>query len=195
MFSRDDRGDDIFTSSTYDSSKDKIIIREKSQKKVRRRVKKSPKDKPDKIKIVKDMPKGPAINSPDDYYSYKESSKKQNDVYKLPRMKDIKKDDFEYDATDFRKSSSDWRDSSIPDYSGLDNLSGSSFGGFSSGGGGLISVRIIAAVLAVIIFVSAILTTNVYAKLQCQEKMVTAMSRLTYAEGNESFDMEVAQIE
>lgn len=214
MFSRDNRGNDLFSNATIDSSNpDKIIIREKEAKrKVRRRVKKGTKDQviarkqAEKVKIVKTKPVKDKsaknatpkksvydtvsfdvmdldneldnIQAGEGYNTYDRSGA----GFKLPRLSDIKKsDDFEdIDlSSDFRKSSADWKDASIPDYSGLADLNNDSFAeGFFEGFKSMNAMQWVAFALAVVLFVSSVLTTNVYAKLQCKDNRDEAFAQL-----------------
>ena len=208
MFSRDSRGDDLFSKSTFDATNpDKIIIREKevSKKKVRRRVKKGTKDailakekeikKASKVKVTKQKDKTEkksvydtvsfdvvdldreisADKKPDN------SVKREDKGFKLPRLSEISKsrDDFDNNdlGSDFRKSSADWKDAVIPDFSGLDELNSddSFFAAFKNASW----MQYVAMGLAVVLFVSSILTTNVYAKLQCADLKAEAFSKLT----------------
>ena len=214
MFSRDNRGNDLFSNATIDSSNpDKIIIREKEAKrKVRRRVKKGTKDQviarkqAEKVKIVKTKPVKDKsaknatpkksvydtvsfdvmdldneldnVQAGEGYNTYDRSGA----GFKLPRLSDIKKsDDFEdIDlSSDFRKSSADWKDASIPDYSGLADLNNDSFAeGFFEGFKSMNAMQWVAFALAVVLFVSSVLTTNVYAKLQCKDNRDEAFAQL-----------------
>lgn len=207
MFSRDSRGDDLFSKSTFDATNpDKIIIREKeaSKKKIRRRVKKGTKDailakekeikKASKVKVTKQKDKTEkksvydtvsfdvvdldreisADKKPDN------SVKREDKGFKLPRLSEINKahDDFDDNdlGSDFRKSSADWKDAVIPDFSGLDELGSddSFFAAFKNASW----MQYVAMALAVVIFVSSILTTNVYARLQCADLKAEAFSKL-----------------
>ncbi|MDO4960154.1 MAG: hypothetical protein Q4E68_12990, partial [Prevotellaceae bacterium] len=203
MFSRDNRGDDLFSRSTIDTSNpDKIIIREKDEprKKVRRRVKKGSKDavlakrqeikKASKVKVVKEKRQekksiydttGFDFVDLDDEKKVSSGSTSKSSGYKLPRLSEIdRNDDFDNNdlGSDFRQSSADWKDASIPDYSGLDDLSKSSSGGFFDGFGEMSWPQWVAVALAVVLFISSILTTNVFAKVQCQDMKAEAFERL-----------------
>lgn len=223
MFSRDSRGDDLFSKSTFDATNpDKIIIREKeaSKKKIRRRVKKGTKDailakekeikKASKVKVTKQKDKTEkksvydtvsfdvvdldreisADKKPDN------SVKREDKGFKLPRLSEINKsrDDFDNNdlGSDFRKSSADWKDAVIPDFSGLDELNSddSFFAAFKNASW----MQYVAMGLAVVLFVSSILTTNVYAKLQCAESKAEAFSKLTKYEDT-SFEQVAMAVE
>lgn len=203
MFSRDNRGDDLFSNSTIDTSNpDKIVIREKEapKKKVRRRVKKDAVSakrqevkKASKVKIVGKKKEKKSIYDttsfdftdldtelPDEQIS----ESKEEKEFRLPRLSEInKKDDFDNDVlgSDFRQSSANWKDAVIPDYSGLDDLSGTSFFDSIKNASWM---QWVAIGLAVILFVSSILTTNVYAKLQCADSRAKAFSKLSTYEDN-----------
>ena len=223
MFSRDSRGDDLFSKSTFDATNpDKIIIREKeaSKKKIRRRVKKGTKDailakekeikKASKVKVTKQKDKTEkksvydtvsfdvvdldreisADKKPDN------SVKREDKGFKLPRLSEINKahDDFDDNdlGSDFRKSSADWKDAVIPDFSGLDELGSddSFFAAFKNASW----MQYVAMGLAVVLFVSSILTTNVYAKLQCADLKAEAFSKLTKYEDT-SFEQVAMAVE
>ncbi len=223
MFSRDSRGDDLFSKSTFDATNpDKIIIREKeaSKKKIRRRVKKGTKDailakekeikKASKVKVTKQKDKTEkksvydtvsfdvvdldreisADKKPDN------SVKREDKGFKLPRLSEINKahDDFDDNdlGSDFRKSSADWKDAVIPDFSGLDELNSddSFFAAFKNASW----MQYVAMGLAVVLFVSSILTTNVYAKLQCADLKAEAFSKLTKYEDT-SFEQVAMAVE
>ena len=223
MFSRDSRGDDLFSKSTFDATNpDKIIIREKeaSKKKIRRRVKKGTKDailakekeikKASKVKVTKQKDKTEkksvydtvsfdvvdldreisADKKPDN------SVKREDKGFKLPRLSEISKsrDDFDNNdlGSDFRKSSADWKDAVIPDFSGLDELNSddSFFAAFKNASW----MQYVAMGLAVVLFVSSILTTNVYAKLQCADLKAEAFSKLTKYEDT-SFEQVAMAVE
>ena len=223
MFSRDSRGDDLFSKSTFDATNpDKIIIREKeaSKKKIRRRVKKGTKDailakekeikKASKVKVTKQKDKTEkksvydtvsfdvvdldreisADKKPDN------SVKREDKGFKLPRLSEINKahDDFDDNdlGSDFRKSSADWKDAVIPDFSGLDELGSddSFFAAFKNASW----MQYVAMALAVVLFVSSILTTNVYAKLQCADLKAEAFSKLTKYEDT-SFEQVAMAVE
>ena len=223
MFSRDSRGDDLFSKSTFDATNpDKIIIREKeaSKKKIRRRVKKGTKDailakekeikKASKVKVTKQKDKTEkksvydtvsfdvvdldreisADKKPDN------SVKREDKGFKLPRLSEINKahDDFDDNdlGSDFRKSSADWKDAVIPDFSGLDELGSddSFFAAFKNASW----MQYVAMALAVVIFVSSILTTNVYARLQCADLKAEAFSKLTKYE-DASFEQVAMAVE
>ncbi len=223
MFSRDSRGDDLFSKSTFDATNpDKIIIREKeaSKKKIRRRVKKGTKDailakekeikKASKVKVTKQKDKTEkksvydtvsfdvvdldreisADKKPDN------SVKREDKGFKLPRLSEINKahDDFDNNdlGSDFRKSSADWKDAVIPDFSGLDELNSddSFFAAFKNASW----MQYVAMGLAVVLFVSSILTTNVYAKLQCADLKAEAFSKLTKYEDT-SFEQVAMAVE
>lgn len=223
MFSRDSRGDDLFSKSTFDATNpDKIIIREKeaSKKKIRRRVKKGTKDailakekeikKASKVKVTKQKDKTEkksvydtvsfdvvdldreisADKKPDN------SIKREDKGFKLPRLSEISKsrDDFDNNdlGSDFRKSSADWKDAVIPDFSGLDELGSddSFFAAFKNASW----MQYVAMALAVVIFVSSILTTNVYARLQCADLKAEAFSKLTKYEDT-SFEQVAMAVE
>lgn len=223
MFSRDSRGDDLFSKSTFDATNpDKIIIREKeaSKKKIRRRVKKGTKDailakekeikKASKVKVTKQKDKTEkksvydtvsfdvvdldreisADKKPDN------SVKREDKGFKLPRLSEINKahDDFDDNdlGSDFRKSSADWKDAVIPDFSGLDELSSddSFFAAFKNASW----MQYVAMGLAVVLFVSSILTTNVYAKLQCADLKAEAFAKLTKYEDT-SFEQVAMAVE
>lgn len=201
MFSKKDKGNDLFRNSVIDTSNpDKIIIREKEapKKKVRRRVKKGTRDallakkqalkSADKIRITDAKP---AANA----------KSRIEEAYKIPRLSEIEKqkDDFDYDtdikdiSSQFRKSSADWRDETLSDYSGLDNLSGNSFPDSLFNWFRKATVlQWTALVLAVVLFISGIMTTNVYAKLQCETERQSAYARLSSYE-EETFN-EVAKV-
>lgn len=203
MFSRDNRGDDLFTNSTFDASNpDKIIIREKSAKKVRRRVKKDNSgsamsrktkvNKADKVKVVSKATASSkykeAVNSLNDSKSKREDSEKG---FKLPRLSEIgkQKDDYDYDVggSDFRKSSADWKDSKTSGYLGLDGLSKHPFEPAGEDAGiGVVTLKWISVVLLICIFISSMMTTSAYAKAQCAEKKADAMAKVLYSEGNAS---------
>lgn len=223
MFSRDSRGDDLFSKSTFDATNpDKIIIREKeaSKKKIRRRVKKGTKDailakekeikKASKVKVTKQKDKTEkksvydtvsfdvvdldreisADKKPDN------SVKREDKGFKLPRLSEINKahDDFDDNdlGSDFRKSSADWKDAVIPDFSGLDELGSddSFFAAFKNASW----MQYVAMGLAVVLFVSSILTTNVYAKLQCADLKAEAFSKLVKYEDT-SFEQVAMAVE
>ncbi|MDO5331734.1 MAG: GH25 family lysozyme, partial [Bacillota bacterium] len=188
MFSRDNRGDDIFSNSTIDTSNpDKIIIREKEapKKKVRRRVKKGTKEKylaekkAAKVKVS-------AKAKRDDLYkpidSVPASAPKAAEKYKIPRLSEIEKqrDNFDSDLSgSFRSVSADWKDKKYPDYSELENLSSNpSADGFSKKSVGVMVMQGVAAAILVAIFVVSILATNAYAKNECRENRDKAMSQL-----------------
>ncbi|MDO4187730.1 MAG: GH25 family lysozyme [Lachnospiraceae bacterium] len=213
MFSRDNRGDDLFANSTFDTSNpDKIIIREKEAKrKVRRRVKKGTKDqvlakkeaikKADKVKVVKSKKteKLAYDTTSFDFIDLDSSSRADDKDFRLPRLSEInkKRDDFEKDdlGSDFRRSSADWKDSKIPDYSALNDLSDSSFGGgFFDGFKSMSALQWIAAGLALVLFGSSIMTTNVYANLQCKDNRDQAFSKLSTYEDT-TFEQVAASVE
>ena len=223
MFSRDSRGDDLFSKSTFDATNpDKIIIREKeaSKKKIRRRVKKGTKDailakekeikKASKVKVTKQKDKTEK-KSVYDTVSFDvvdldreistdkkpdNSVKREDKSFKLPRLSEINKahDDFDDNdlGSDFRKSSADWKDAVIPDFSGLDELNSddSFFAAFKNASW----MQYVAMGLAVVLFVSSILTTNVYAKLQCADLKAEAFSKLTKYEDT-SFEQVAMAVE
>ena len=223
MFSRDSRGDDLFSKSTFDATNpDKIIIREKeaSKKKIRRRVKKGTKDailakekeikKASKVKVTKQKDKTEK-KSVYDTVSFDvvdldreistdkkpdNSVKREDKGFKLPRLSEISKsrDDFDNNdlGSDFRKSSADWKDAVIPDFSGLDELNSddSFFAAFKNASW----MQYVAMGLAVVLFVSSILTTNVYAKLQCADLKAEAFSKLTKYEDT-SFEQVAMAVE
>ena len=223
MFSRDSRGDDLFSKSTFDATNpDKIIIREKeaSKKKIRRRVKKGTKDailakekeikKASKVKVTKQKDKTEK-KSVYDTVSFDvvdldreistdkkpdNSVKREDKGFKLPRLSEINKahDDFDDNdlGSDFRKSSADWKDAVIPDFSGLDELGSddSFFAAFKNASW----MQYVAMGLAVVLFVSSILTTNVYAKLQCADLKAEAFSKLTKYEDT-SFEQVAMAVE
>ena len=223
MFSRDSRGDDLFSKSTFDATNpDKIIIREKeaSKKKIRRRVKKGTKDailakekeikKASKVKVTKQKDKTEK-KSVYDTVSFDvvdldreistdkkpdNSVKREDKGFKLPRLSEISKsrDDFDNNdlGSDFRKSSADWKDAVIPDFSGLDELNSddSFFAAFKNASW----MQYVAMALAVVIFVSSILTTNVYARLQCADLKAEAFSKLTKYEDT-SFEQVAMAVE
>ena len=223
MFSRDSRGDDLFSKSTFDATNpDKIIIREKeaSKKKIRRRVKKGTKDailakekeikKASKVKVTKQKDKTEK-KSVYDTVSFDvvdldreistdkkpdNSVKREDKGFKLPRLSEISKsrDDFDNNdlGSDFRKSSADWKDAVIPDFSGLDELGSddSFFAAFKNASW----MQYVAMGLAVVLFVSSILTTNVYAKLQCADLKAEAFSKLTKYE-DASFEQVAMAVE
>lgn len=223
MFSRDSRGDDLFSKSTFDATNpDKIIIREKeaSKKKIRRRVKKGTKDailakekeikKASKVKVTKQKDKTEK-KSVYDTVSFDvvdldreistdkkpdNSVKREDKGFKLPRLSEISKsrDDFDNNdlGSDFRKSSADWKDAVIPDFSGLDELNSddSFFAAFKNASW----IQYVAMGLAVVLFVSSILTTNVYAKLQCADLKAEAFSKLTKYEDT-SFEQVAMAVE
>lgn len=223
MFSRDSRGDDLFSKSTFDATNpDKIIIREKeaSKKKIRRRVKKGTKDailakekeikKASKVKVTKQKDKAEK-KSVYDTVSFDvvdldreistdkkpdNSVKREDKGFKLPRLSEISKsrDDFDNNdlGSDFRKSSADWKDAVIPDFSGLDELNSddSFFAAFKNASW----MQYVAMGLAVVLFVSSILTTNVYAKLQCADLKAEAFSKLTKYEDT-SFEQVAMAVE
>lgn len=197
MFSRDNRRDDIFTNSTIDTSNpDKIIIREKEpRKKVRKRVKKSDKKqilakkeaikKADKVKVVKNTKAEKDIfdTTSFEFVDVDSEGKGKEEKFRLPRLSEInkKRDDFDNEdlGSDFRRSSADWKDSSIPDYSELNKLSDSYGGGFFDGFKRMSALQWVALLLAVVLFVSSVLATNVYARLQCKDSRVEAFSKLS----------------
>ena len=223
MFSRDSRGDDLFSKSTFDATNpDKIIIREKeaSKKKIRRRVKKGTKDailakekeikKASKVKVTKQKDKTEK-KSVYDTVSFDvvdldreistdkkpdNSVKREDKGFKLPRLSEINKahDDFDDNdlGSDFRKSSADWKDAVIPDFSGLDELNSddSFFAAFKNASW----MQYVAMGLAVVLFVSSILTTNVYAKLQCADLKAEAFSKLAKYEDT-SFEQVAMAVE
>jgi len=203
MFSRDNREDDLFRNSTFDTSQpDKIIIREntKPAKKVRKRVKKNAEDEKAKKKALKNADKVKVISKKSAALAYSENissadkkgsrntTKTEEDKgFKIPRLSDIekKRDDYDYsfNESDFRKSSADWRDSKIPDFAALSEEGLDPFSPKDSEKETGASVLMwIAIALAVCIFVSGIMTTTVYAKLQCAEKRTAAMSKLSLSE-------------
>lgn len=232
MFSRDDRGDDLFVNSTIDTSNpDKIIIREKEapRKKVRRRVKKGTKEQvlyrkqqeKELKKAQKEAEKAARKQEKERRFDtltmagfdvveleekLKESKESRKDIakaraayedtakgYRIPKLSDIdkknsKKDDFDNDfGTDFRKSSADWKDQdyNYPSYAGLDDLSsGSGSSSFFDGFKNATWIQWVAFGLAAALFVSSILTTNVYARLQCYDNRAEAMATLTTYEDN-----------
>lgn len=175
-------GDELFTNATFDSSNpEKIIIREKSKpkKKVRRRVKKGTKEQI--------LLKRAAIKSADKVKVHSQSGeldfvdlnngKTDTGAFKMPRLSEIekKKEAYQTEAgSDFRKASADWRDNG-PDYSGLDGLSNGLGGGRSK----TTPIQWVALALAGVLFISSILTTNVYAKYECLEKKNIAMAQLS----------------
>ena len=193
MFSRDNRGDDLFSNSTFDTSQnDKIIIREKSAKKVRKRVKKNTKYKDiedskvfkselkstDRVRVVSEKPVSNV--------NYKADS------YKLPRLSEINavkdfdnKDNGNKDlnskdaASDFRRTSADWRETVAP---GRDILEDPSSKKKKSGGPS--ALQIVAVAMAIVLLATAIMTTNVYAKKQCAEYKANAFAKLTTFEDN-----------
>lgn len=223
MFSRDSRGDDLFSKSTFDATNpDKIIIREKeaSKKKIRRRVKKGTKDailakekeikKASKVKVTKQKDKTEkksvydtvsfdVVDLDREISADKKSDnsvKREDKGFKLPRLSEISKsrDDFDNNdlGSDFRKSSADWKDAVIPDFSGLDELNSddSFFAAFKNASW----MQYVAMGLAVVLFVSSILTTNVYAKLQCADLKAEAFSKLTKYEDT-SFEQVAMAVE
>ena len=223
MFSRDSRGDDLFSKSTFDTTNpDKIIIREKeaSKKKIRRRVKKGTKDailakekeikKASKVKVTKQKDKTEkksvydtvsfdVVDLDREISADKKSDnsvKREDKGFKLPRLSEINKahDDFDDNdlGSDFRKSSADWKDAVIPDFSGLDELGSddSFFAAFKNASW----MQYVAMALAVVIFVSSILTTNVYARLQCADLKAEAFSKLTKYEDT-SFEQVAMAVE
>lgn len=222
MFSRDNRGDDLFTNSTIDSSNpDKIIIREKdsSKRKVRRRVKKGTKEQvlsrreelrqASKIKIVDEKKKMSIFDTTSfdfvdlgnagENFKRRPENPADDKGYKIPRLSEINrkdsfddnfKDDFKSasesgDGSDFRKSSADWRDVGTPDwndykpdYTGLEELTHKK--------SGVSAFQIVAAIVAIALFVTSVLTTNVYAKKQCLENKEAAFAKLVSYEDNTS---------
>ena len=225
MFSRDDRGDDLFKNSTIDTSNpDKIIIREKS-KPVRRRVKKGTKDqvlldraaKKEQRKQQKALEKAAKKEERDRRFDTltlagfdrveledalanskakaSKASKAYKDAessYKIPRLSEIEgkreaekeKDDFDNDlASEFRKTSADWRDADYENvsYAGLDELTKEPV--FKKVRH-VKPVQWVAAALAVVLFISSIFGTNAYAKNQCAQKKEEAFSRLSVHEEN-----------
>lgn len=208
MFSRDNRGDDLFKNSVIDTSNpDKIIIREKSapKKKVRRRVKKGTKDQviqkrqeikqASKVKVVSEKKAEKAkaksifdttsfefvdLNEAPDREVPKSSKADKVNAYKIPRLSEIKAskeannklEDNDL-SSEFRKASADWKDAATPNYSGLDELRESS--GFKMPS----AIQMVAMALAVVLFVSSIMTTNVYAKKQCADNREEAFARLS----------------
>lgn len=223
MFSRDSRGDDLFSKSTFDATNpDKIIIREKeaSKKKIRRRVKKGTKDailakekeikKASKVKVTKQKDKTEkksvydtvsfdVVDLDREISADKKSDnsvKREDKGFKLPRLSEISKsrDDFDNNdlGSDFRKSSADWKEAVIPDFSGLDELNSddSFFAAFKNASW----MQYVAMGLAVVLFVSSILTTNVYAKLQCADLKAEAFSKLTKYEDT-SFEQVAMAVE
>ena len=215
MFSRDDRGDDLFTNSTIDTSNpDKIIIREKDapKKKVRRRVKKDggksllseKTKKTGKVKVTKSRKNANEtdleisdLNDVRDIFSpvREKPTLKNRGKYNLPRLSEMekKKDDYDQDiSSNFRNESADWRDRSIPDYSGLDKLDESS--GWFEGIKSASVLQWIALALAVLVFVSSILTVNVYAERDCRISRQQAMNQLVTYEEN-SFEQVAESVE
>ena len=229
MFSRDDRGDDLFKNSIIDTSNpDKIIIREKS-KPVRRRVKKGTKDQIPKDRAsIKEQKKAEKAARKAAKRAEKEADDRRFDTltlagfdrveledalansktksakvakaykdadssYKIPRLSEIEskkeskknteqtveKDDYDYDlASEFRKTSADWRDA---DYAGFDDLSSESL---SKKIKKIKAVQWIAAALAIIIFGTSIWGTSVYANNQCAERKEEAFAKLSVHEEN-----------
>ena len=175
-------GDELFTNATFDSSNpEKIIIREKSvpKKKVRRRVKKGTKEQillkraaiknADKVKVSRKSDELDFVDL--------NNGKADTGAFKMPRLSEIekKKEAYQTEAgSDFRKASADWRDNG-PDYSGLDGLSNGLGGGRSK----TTPIQWVALALAGVLFISSILTTNVYAKYECLEKKNIAMAQLS----------------
>lgn len=209
MFSRDDRGDDLFTNSTFDTGvPDKIIIREKTAKKVRRRVKKdnsksaSPNkakiNKADKVKVVSRATASSKYAEAANSFGGTNNKKDDNEKgFKIPRLSEINKpkDDFDYDigGSDFRKSSADWRDTKPKGFLGFDKPGNSSFDDFDDTETGVVILKWTAIVLLVGIFISSIMATTAYAKAQCSEKKIAAMAKLDFTEG--STEDGVSQIE
>ena len=209
MFSRDDRGDDFLTNATFDdiANPNKIIIREKADKKVRRRVKKDKKTsdtrnnkalkKADKVKIV-----SKASASSKYVEVANASTRKTSDAsdkgFMLPRLSEIKKtkDDYdvEVDGSEFRKTSANWKDSTLSDYDGYGSRKGSVFSGFDGDDSddsdtGVFTLKWIAWILLAVIFVSSLMTVSSYAKYQCAEKKAVAMSKVYSLGDDSSFEM------
>lgn len=175
-------GDELFTNATFDSSNpEKIIIREKSKpkKKVRRRVKKGTKEQIlMKRAAIKSADKVKVSRKSDEFdFVDLNNGKADTGAFKMPRLSEIekKKETYQTEAgSDFRKASADWRDNG-PDYSGLDGLSNGLGGGRSK----TTPIQWVALALAGVLFISSILTTNVYAKYECLEKKNIAMAQLS----------------
>jgi len=210
MFSKDNGGDDLFSNSTFDTSNpDKIIIREKSssKKKVRRRVKKGTKDqvllkkesavKADKVKVVS---KKTVKDAKSETTPSPAKAKSVAEKYTLPRLSDIekKKDDYDGDlGTEFRKASADWKDTRFtqdyPDFDSSDNDTSSGSGFFSSVSSST-PLQWIALALAIVIMVSSVFATSVYAKSECKDRRTMAMSKISSFEES-SFEQVALEVE
>ena len=189
----------LFRASTVDTSKaDKIIIRDieprakkvktkkssddvflasedKPKKKVRRRVKKTS-PKAEKAKAKKEKKK---YTKPEYEYAPLASDSDYNPV-----------------DSDFRAKSMDWKDPEYKaDYSGLDDLKKDfNVRSFDEDSRSATPLRIVAAALALIMFVSAVMTTNVYAKLECADRKADALSRISSYEMI-SFEQVASEVE
>ena len=194
---RDAQIEQLFRASTIDTSKpDKIIIRDIEARPKKAKTKKASadsfeasEDKPKKKvrrRVKKTSPKAAKVKA-----------KKEKKTYVKPEYVPLASDsDYNPVDSDFRARSMDWKDPEYKaDYSGLEELTNDlNNGSFLDDLKSMSVLQWAAAVLAIFMFVSSIMTTSVYAKLQCADRKVEALSKISAYEMT-SFEQVAAEVE
>jgi len=193
----------LFGEVTFDSnSDDKIVIRDlEPRRKVRRRVKKGTKQEvlekrqnlqaDRKITIVKSdsMESGLGENHQIDR-QYKKPVKSSKNNLKSGKIKKLEKNTNETDPSSFRNNSKKWQDYEYSEYK--EAVKKDPEPGLLATIKNASVFQWVACILAVTLFVSAIMGTSVYAKSNAAENRAQAMERLASFEMAES--NEIAQL-